>query len=113
CSVGCSAVLGAVTLVDSPGGKAETMGLLDENAAILDKAGVPVCVNTDDFITASRFLLRTGAIALRGGMTEAAALRALTVTPAKVMHLDHRLGSLEKGKDAGFVVLSRPPSRRE
>lgn len=99
----------SLTLVDSPGGKAETMGLLDENAAILDKAGVPVCVNTDDFITESRFLLRTGAIALRGGMSEAAALRALTVTPAKVLHLDHRLGTLEAGKDADFVVLSGPP----
>jgi imidazolonepropionase-like amidohydrolase len=99
----------SLTLIDSPGGKAETIGLLDENAAILDKAGVPVCVNTDDSITESRFFLRSGAIAVRGGMTEAAALRALTLTPAKVMHLDHRIGSLEKGKDADFVVLSGPP----
>ena len=99
----------SLTLVDSPGGKAEVMGLLDENAAILDKAGVPVCVNTDDFITESRFLLRTGAIALRGGMSHEAALRALTLTPAKVLHLDHRVGSLEAGKDADFVVLSGPP----
>jgi len=99
----------SLTLIDSPGGKAETIGLLDENAAALDKAGVPVCVNTDDFITESRFFLRSGAIALRGGMIEAAALRALTLTPAKVMHLDHRVGSLEKGKDADFVVLSGPP----
>ncbi|HET6576586.1 MAG TPA: amidohydrolase family protein [Fimbriiglobus sp.] len=99
----------SLTLVDSPGGKAETIGLLDENAAILAKAGIPVCINTDDFITESRFLLRTGAIAVRGGMSEAAALRALTQTPAKVLHLDHRVGSLEKGKDADFVVLSGPP----
>src|SRR5437879_2841120 len=83
----------SLTLIDSPGGKAETVGLLDENAAVLDKAGVPVCINTDDFITESRFLLRTGGIAVRGGMSEAAALRAMTVTSAKVMHLDHRLGS--------------------
>jgi imidazolonepropionase-like amidohydrolase len=99
----------SLTLVDSPGGKAEVMGLLEENAAILDKAGVPVSINTDDFITESRFMLRTGSIAVRGGMSEAAALRALTITPAKLMHLDHRLGSLEKGKDADFVVLSGKP----
>ena len=99
----------SLTLVDSPGGKAETIGLLEENAAILDKAGVPVCINTDDFITESRFLLRTGSLALRGGMSEAATLKALTLTPAKVMHLDHRIGSLEKGKDADFVVLSGAP----
>ena len=99
----------SLTLVDSPGGKAEIMGLLEENAAVLDKAGVMVAVNTDDSVTESRFFLRTGAIALRGGMSEAAALKALTINPAKMMHLDHRLGSLEKGKDADFVVLSGKP----
>lgn len=99
----------SLTLIDSPGGKAETMGVLDENAAILDKAGVTVTINTDDSITESRFLLRTGAIAVRGGMSESAALKALTINPAKLMHLDHRLGSLEKGKDADFVILTGNP----
>jgi imidazolonepropionase-like amidohydrolase len=99
----------SLTLIDSPGGKAETIGLLEENAATLEKAGVAVAINTDDAITESRFYLRTGSIAVRGGMGEAAAIRALTSVPAKLMHLDHRLGSLEKGKDADFVVLSGPP----
>ena len=99
----------SLTLIDSPGGKAETMGLLEENAAVLDKAGVAVCINTDDFITESRFFLRTGSLAMRGGMSEAAALRALTLTPAKIMHLDQRIGSLEKDKDADFVILSGSP----
>ena len=45
----------SLTLIDSPGGKAETMGLLEENAAILEKAGVTVAINTDDSITESRF----------------------------------------------------------
>ncbi len=102
-------VSASLTLLDSPGGKAETMGLLEENAAVLEKAGVPVAVNTDDWITESRFFLRTGAIAVRGGMSEASALRALTLAPAKMLHLDHRIGSLEPGKDADFVVLSGPP----
>ncbi len=99
----------SLTLIDSPGGKAETIGLLEENAAVLEKAGVVVCVNTDDFITESRFLLRTASLAIRGGMSEAAALRAVTINPAKVLHLDHRLGSLEKGKDADFAILSGAP----
>jgi len=60
----------SLTLVDSPGGKPEVMGLLEENAAILHKAGVKVAINTDDFITESRFFLRTGAIAVRGGLSE-------------------------------------------
>jgi imidazolonepropionase-like amidohydrolase len=99
----------SLTLVDSPGGKLEVAGLLEENAALLDKAGVKVAINTDDMITESRFFLRTGAIAVRGGMSEAAALRALTINPARMLHLDGRLGSLEKGKDADFVVLSGRP----
>lgn len=99
----------SLTLIDSPGGKAEVMGLLEENAAILDKAGVTVCVNTDDFITESRFILATGALAVRGGLSESAALRTITINPAKVMHLDHRIGSLEPGKDADFVILSGGP----
>ena len=99
----------SLTLVDSPGGKAEVMGLLEENAAILEKAGVMVTINTDDFITESRFYLRTGAQAVRGGMSENSALKALTINAAKVLHLDHRLGSIEKGKDADFVILSGVP----
>jgi imidazolonepropionase-like amidohydrolase len=99
----------SLTLIDSPGGKLETAGLLEENAAILDKAGVPVAINTDDSITESRFLLRTGAIAVRGGMPEASALKALTLAPAKMLHVDKHVGSLETGKDADFVILSGPP----
>ncbi len=99
----------SLTLIDAPGGKAETIGLLEENAYVLDKAGVAVTINTDDSITESRFFLYTGSIAVRGGMPEAAVLKAMTLTPAKLMHLDHRIGSLEKGKDADFVVLSGSP----
>src|SRR5262249_56009699 len=53
----------SLTLIDSPGGKAETIGLLEENAAILAKAGVSVAINTDDGITDPPFLLPPGAIA--------------------------------------------------
>lgn len=99
----------SLTLLDSPGGKPEAMGLIEENASILLKAGVKVAINTDDSVTESRFFLRTGAIALRGGMTEAQALRALTLTGAEMLHLEDRLGSLGVGKDADFVVLSGAP----
>ncbi len=60
----------SLTLLDSPGGKLEAAGLLEENAALLEQAGVKVAINTDDSITESRFFLRTGAIAVRGGMSE-------------------------------------------
>lgn len=99
----------SLTLIDSPGGKLEVAGLLEENAAALTKAGVRVAINTDDPVTESRFYLRTGAVAVRGGLSEADALKALTINPATMMHLDKRLGTLEKGKDADFVLLSGPP----
>jgi imidazolonepropionase-like amidohydrolase len=99
----------SLTLVDSPGGKLETVGVMDENGAYLEKAGVRVAINTDDFITESRFFLRTGAIAVRGGMSEASALKALTIHGAEILHLDDRLGSLAPGKDADFVILSGAP----
>jgi len=38
----------SLTLIDSPGGKAEASGLLEENAGVLDKAGIKVAINTDD-----------------------------------------------------------------
>jgi imidazolonepropionase-like amidohydrolase len=99
----------SLTLLDSPGGKPEAAGLLEENAAVLAKAGVKVAINTDDLITESRFLLRTGSIAVRGGMSVDEALQALTINPAEMLHLENRLGSLEMGKDADFVVLSGEP----
>jgi imidazolonepropionase-like amidohydrolase len=99
----------SLTLPDSPGGKAEVAGLLEEGAALLDRAGVKVAINTDDSVTESRFFLRTGAIALRGGLSENKALQALTIRGAEMLHLEDRLGSLEPGKDADFVVLSGPP----
>jgi len=99
----------SLTLVDSPGGKLEVMGRTEENPAILDKAGVLVALNTDDSITESRFFLRTGSCAVRGGMSEDAALRTITLNAAKMMKLDHRIGSLEKGKEADFAILSGSP----
>ena len=88
----------SLTLVDSPGGKLEVMGLLEENAAILDKAGVLIAFNTDDSITESRFFLRTGSMAVRGGLSEDAALRAQTINAAKMLKLDPALAPSKKAK---------------
>jgi imidazolonepropionase-like amidohydrolase len=98
-----------LTITDSPGGKLEATAVDLEAAAILDKAGVKVAVNTDDFINSSRFLLREAALTIRGGLSEQAALRALTINPAAMLDLQDRVGSLERGKDADFVVLSGEP----
>ncbi|WP_197440552.1 amidohydrolase family protein [Polystyrenella longa] len=99
----------SMTVIDSPGGKQEVVDLLEQTGAILQQAGVKVIINTDDPVTESRFLLRTAAVTIRGGLSEDEALRALTLSAAEVMHLDERIGSLETGKDADFVVLSGAP----
>ena len=99
----------SLTIVDSPGGKAEVVDFTERCAAELAAAGIKVLINTDDPVTESRFLLRTAAIAVRGGLSEEDALKAVTINPAEVMHLADRVGSLAAGKDADFVVLSGPP----
>ena len=99
----------SITFVDAPGGKEETLGWSLEIGAILEQAGVDVAFNTDDFITDSRLLLRSAAIAVRNGMSRDGALEALTLAPARMLGLEDRIGSLEPGKDADFVVLSGDP----
>jgi imidazolonepropionase-like amidohydrolase len=97
------------TMVDSPGGKLEAINLDLGCPAALEKAGVKVALNTDDPITSSRLILREAALAVRGGMSEEAALKGLTIYPAEMLDLGDRIGTLEAGKDADFVILSGPP----
>ena len=99
----------SLTIPDSPGGKAEVVGFIEECAAEMTKAGIKVHVNTDDPVTESRFLLRTAAVTVRGGLTPDEALKTITINPAQALRLDERVGSLENGKDADFVVLSGEP----
>src|SRR5580658_9083029 len=99
----------SMTIPDSPGGKAEVVELTENCGADLAKAGIKVLVNTDDPVTESRFLLRTAAIPVRGGLSPELALQSVTLAPAQALHLDSKIGSLEKGKDADFVVLSGEP----
>jgi len=99
----------SVILVDSPGGKIEAANLVMTTAAILEKAGVLVAFHTDDPITDSRLFLRMAALGVRAGMSREKALEALTIAGARMLELDHRIGSLEPGKDADFIVLSGDP----
>ena len=99
----------SLIMIDSPGGKEEAVEFRAENGAELEQRGVPVSLHTDDAITDSRLFLRSAGLAVRAGMSEEAALKALTLAGAEQMHLEGRVGSLEVGKDADFVVLSGPP----
>ena len=99
----------SIILVDAPGGKLEAEDLRFETGKILEQAGVRVAFHTDDWITDSRIFNRMAALAVRAGMTRAGALRALTLSGAEILNLQDRVGSLESGKDADFVVLSGDP----
>jgi imidazolonepropionase-like amidohydrolase len=99
----------SIIVLDSPGGKLEAAEVSMTNGAALEKAGAAVAFHTDDGITDSRFFLRSAALAVRNGMTREVALRAMTLEGAKMLDLDKRVGSLEAGKDADFIVLSGDP----
>jgi imidazolonepropionase-like amidohydrolase len=99
----------SIIVVDSPGGKLEARDLLFKTGAVLERAGVVVAFHTDDWITDSRLFLRSAGLAVRAGMTREGALRALTLAPAGMLDMEQRVGSLEKGKDADFIVLSGDP----
>ena len=99
----------SVTYVEAPGGKEEVLGVNMRVGAILEEAGVDVSFNTDDYVLDSRLFLRYGAMNVRYGMSESGALEALTLAGARQLGLEERVGSLEPGKDADFVVLSGEP----
>ncbi|MGH8166309.1 MAG: amidohydrolase family protein, partial [Woeseiaceae bacterium] len=99
----------SLIIVDSPGGKLEAMNLNFKSPPILEQAGVDVGFHTDDYITDSRLFLRMGAIAVRTGMSRDKALEGLTLANARMLGLDERIGSLDEGKDADFVILSGDP----
>jgi imidazolonepropionase-like amidohydrolase len=99
----------SIILVDSPGGKLETLDLAWKNGAALEKAGALVGFHTDDYITDSRLFLRSAGLAVRAGMSRTKALEAVTLAGAQMLSLDQRVGSLEPGKDADLVVLSGDP----
>jgi imidazolonepropionase-like amidohydrolase len=99
----------SIILIDSPGGKLETADIRFETPEILDKAGVLVGFHTDDSITDSRWFLRMPALAVRAGMPREKALYGVTMANAIILDLQDRVGSLEPGKDADFIVLSGDP----
>jgi imidazolonepropionase-like amidohydrolase len=76
---------------------------------ILAKAGVTVALMTDHPVIPVHYLPLSAALAVRDGMDEEEALKAITINPARICGVDDRLGSLEKGKDADIVVFDGWP----
>jgi imidazolonepropionase-like amidohydrolase len=98
-----------VIIIDSPGGKLETMDISYGNGLALERAGALVGFHTDDYITDSRFFLRSAGLAVRAGMSRDKALSAMTMAGAQMLDLQDRVGSLQAGKDADFIILSGDP----
>ena len=78
------------------------------NAGILAEAGVKVALASGEQAGAID-ILTAAAFAVRHGMDRTEALKAITITPAEILGVADRVGSLEKGKDADIVVLSGDP----
>jgi hypothetical protein len=83
-----------------------------ENAAILHKSGVQIAIRPEttsiDFVgVTGRDLLHLpveAGFAVRGGLSNEAALAAMTLVPARILGVEHRIGSLEVGKDLDAIV---------
>jgi imidazolonepropionase-like amidohydrolase len=99
----------SIIMIDAPGGKLETMDVSYSNGVALEKAGALVGFHTDDYITDSRLFLRSAGLAMRVGMSREKALYGMTMAGAIMLELQDRIGSLEAGKDADFIVLSGDP----
>lgn len=79
-----------------------------KNPGILTKAGVKIALQVDGN-SDTRWLPLHAGIAVREGMDEAEAFRAITINAAEILGINHRLGSLEEGKDADIAIFSGNP----
>lgn len=88
--------------------KMELWELRLETPGLLEEAGIPFCL-TQDSGTEIRFLRAFVGMYIARGLSHAAALRALTLQPARLLGLEQRLGTLEAGKDADLAVFDGDP----
>jgi imidazolonepropionase-like amidohydrolase len=86
----------------------DALGVSLETAARLSKAGVPLVLSSFDTHNARNIRQEAGN-AIAYGLDRDAALRAVTLEPARVWGVADRVGSLEVGKDADLVVWSGDP----
>ncbi|ACA41725.1 amidohydrolase [Lysinibacillus sphaericus] len=102
---GYHATLGPYMLTPS---KYETRHSSPAIAAIFKEHNIPFAIMTDHPFVPIQYLKYCASEAIRYGLDEQTALKSITIHAAKLVQLDHRIGSLEKGKDADFVVWSHP-----
>ncbi len=100
---------GASTFADWWAYKYEVNDAIPQNAAMLTKMGVVTAINSDDAEMGRRLNQEAAKTVKYGGATEEEAWKMVTLNPAKLLHLDDRMGSLKVGKDADVVLWSTNP----
>jgi imidazolonepropionase-like amidohydrolase len=86
----------------------ETLGARYENAALLQKAGVVIAIQTNDAHNARNLPYEAG-IAVANGLPYDEALKAITVNPARIFKIDDQIGTLVKGKRANLIIATGDP----
>ncbi|WP_306013314.1 MULTISPECIES: amidohydrolase family protein [unclassified Allomuricauda] len=89
--------------------KYEVNDAIPYNAAIMTSQGVTVAINSDDAEMSRRLNQEAAKTVKYGGMSEIEAWKTVTLNPAKLLHLDDRVGSIEEGKDADVVLWTDHP----
>ena len=89
--------------------KMEVVDAIPYNATIMQKVGLNVAINSDDAEMARRLNQEAAKSIKFGGMSEIDALNMVTINPAKMLHVDSKVGSIKVGKDADLVVWSDNP----
>lgn len=89
--------------------KVEVTDAIPYNAYIMNKVGLTVAINSDDAEMARRLNQEAAKSVKYGGMSEEEALKMVTINPAKMLHVDDRVGSIKAGKDADLVLWSDHP----
>ena len=100
---------GASTFSDWWAYKFEVNDAIPYNAAILNQKGVLTAINSDDAEMGRRLNQEAAKAVKYGNASEEDAWKMITLNPAKLLHLDNRMGSLKVGKDADIVVWSENP----
>lgn len=89
--------------------KFEVIDAIPQNAAILTKMGVTTAINSDDAEMARRLNQEAAKSVKYANVSEEEAWKMVTLNPAKMLHLDQKMGSLKVGKDADIVLWSANP----